>query len=307
MAVVRIADSPKRLKQARKRAESRIGWLMLAPTLIILLAFVLGPLVLGIGLSFTHYNLLNGQISPAGLSDYQDLLASGSAFWTALGNTVLFSLGTVVPTVVIAILFGMLLNQQLAARGVYRAILFAPYVTPLVGSSIAWIWMFRGQGFIDWILGLFGIHGPSWLGNPHTALIAIMIASIWQYAGYFTMLMLSGLQSIPGEVEEAARMDGAGGLALFRKITLPLLSPTVLFCLILSVIQSFQVFDQIYVMTNGGPGTSTLTLVYFLYQEGFEFFHIGHGAAVGVLLLVMLLALTWGQLKLSGKWVHYDL
>lgn len=294
-------------RRSGRSADARAGWLMLAPTLAVLLSFVIGPLVLGMGLSFTHYNLMSGQAQFAGVSNYQDLFAGGSTFWTALLNTVLFTLGTVVPTITLAVFFGILLNQQLIGRTFYRTVLFAPYVTPLVGASIAWIWLFRRQGFVDWVMQLFGVTGPGWLSSPHTALIAIIIATLWQYTGYFTMLVLSGLQAIPPDVTEAARIDGAHGLSLLRQVVLPLLSPTILFCLILSVIQSFQVFDQIYVMTDGGPGTSTLTLVYYLYQLGFEFFHFGHGAAVGVVLLAVLLTFTALQLKLSSRWVHYDL
>lgn len=295
------------VRRRPRSTDARASWLMLAPTLLVLSAFVIGPLILGVGLSFTHYDLMTGQGRFNGVTNYRDLFAAGSTFWIALLNTVLFTLGTVVPTITLAVFFGILLNQHLMGRTFYRTVLFAPYVTPLVGASIAWIWLFRRQGFVDWIMQLFGVQGPGWLSSPHTALIAIIIATLWQYTGYFTMLVLSGLQAIPPDVTEAARIDGAHGVSLLRQVVLPLLSPTILFCLILSVIQSFQVFDQIYVMTDGGPGTSTLTLVYYLYQEGFEFFRIGHGAAVGVVLLAVLLTFTALQLKLSSRWVHYDL
>jgi ABC-type sugar transport system permease subunit len=191
---------------------------------------------------------------------------------------------------------------------VYRTILFAPYVIPLVASSIAWIWMLSSNGFVNEVLGLvLPVRGVAWLDSSAWALPGIMLVTVWQFTGYYTVLVLSGLQGIPQEIEEAARIDGAGELRLAWSVTLPLLSPTLLFCLVVSVIASFRVFDQIYIMTGGGPGTATMTLVFYLYQQGFGFLNAGAGASVSVILLVGLMGVTWLQLRMARQWVTYQL
>ena len=284
-----------------------LGWALLAPALLLLGTFVVGPVLLDVPLSFMHYDMIAGTGRWVGLDNYR-ALAADPIFWQAVAHTLELAVGTAVPLLTLAVFFALVLNRRVRGRGVYRTILFAPYVIPLVASSIAWIWMLSSNGFVNEVLGLvLPVRGVAWLDSSAWALPGIMLVTIWQFVGYYTVLVLSGLQGIPYEIEEAARIDGAGEVRLAWSITLPLLSPTLLFCLVVSVIASFRVFDQIYVMTGGGPGTATMTLVFYLYQQGFAFLNTGSGASVSVILLAGLMGVTWLQLHMARRWVTYQL
>jgi len=284
-----------------------LGWALLAPSLLLLGTFVVGPVLLDLPLSFMHYDMIAATGRWVGLNNYR-ALAADPIFWQAVAHTLELAVGTAVPLLTLAVFFALVLNRRVRGRGVYRTILFAPYVIPLVASSIAWIWMLSSNGFVNEVLGLvLPVRGVAWLDSSAWALPGIMLVTIWQFVGYYTVLVLSGLQGIPHEIEEAARIDGAGELRLAWSVTLPLLSPTLLFCLVVSVIASFRVFDQIYVMTGGGPGTATMTLVFYLYQQGFAFLNTGSGASVSVILLGGLMGVTWLQLHMARRWVTYQL
>ena len=289
------------------RREALLGWALLAPSLLLLGTFVVGPVLLDVPLSLMQYDMIAATGRWVGLGNYQALVAD-PIFWQAVGHTLELAMGTTAPLLALAVLFALVLNRRVRGRSVYRTILFAPYVIPLVASSIAWIWMLSSNGFVNEVLGLvLPVRGLTWLDSSAWALPGIMLVTVWQFVGYYTVLVLSGLQSIPHEIEEAARIDGAGELRLALSITLPLLSPTLLFCLVVSVIASFRVFDQIYVMTGGGPGTATMTLVFYLYQQGFAFLNAGAGASVSVILLLGLLGVTWLQLHMARRWVTYQM
>ncbi len=280
---------------------------MLAPALAVLGVFVFFPVLYVAYLSLTNWDLISPSPEFVGLRNYLDLARSGE-FLAALFRTVLFSGATAALTLPLALFLAVLLNREFKGRSVYRTVLSSPYVVPLVGSSIVWLWLYNpNYGLINYVLSLFGISGPAWLQNPSTALLSVIIASVWQYVGYYALLFLVGLQSIPGELYEAARIDGAGSWTEFRRITVPLLTPTILFASTVSVLQSFQVFDQIYVLTGGGPAKSTTTLVFYLYQQGFQFFDIGAASAVSVFMLLSLVTFTALHLYFSRRWVHYDI
>jgi len=290
-----------------RRGETLLGWALVAPTVILLGAFVVAPAVLDFPLSLMQYDLIAGSGRWVGLANYVTLVQD-PVFWQAVGHTLQLALGTTVPMLGLAVVFGLLLNRRLRGRAIYRTLLFAPYVVPLVASSIAWMWMLSAHGFVNYVLGgVLPVRNLAWLDSSAGALPAIMLMTVWQFVGYYTVLVLSGLQGIPGELAEAARIDGAGEIRVAWSIILPLLSPTLFFCVVVSVIASFRVFDQIYVMTGGGPGTATITLVFYLYQQGFAFFNTGAGASVSVLLLVGLMGVTWLQLRMARRWVTYDL
>jgi len=289
------------------RREALLGWALLAPSLLLLGSFVVGPVLLDVPLSLMQYDMIAATGHWVGLENYRTLSAD-PIFWQAVGHTLELAVGATAPLLALAIIFALVLNRRVRGRSVYRTVLFAPYVIPLVASSITWIWMLSSNGFVNEALGLvLPVRGLTWLDSSAWALPGIVLVTIWQFVGYYTVLVLSGLQSIPHEIEEAARIDGAGELRLALAITLPLLSPTLLFCLVVSVIASFRVFDQIYVMTGGGPGTATMTLVFYLYQQGFAFLNAGAGASVSVILLVGLLGVTWLQLHMARRWVTYQL
>lgn len=289
------------------RRETLLGWALVSPSLVLLGTFVVAPALLDFPLSLMQYDMIAASGRWVGLANYT-ALAADPIFWQAVTHTLELAAGTTLPMLGLAVVFGILLNRSIRGRSVYRTMLFAPYVIPLVASSIAWMWMLSSRGFVNYALGLVvPIRAVAWLDSSDWALPAIMLMTVWQFFGYYTMLVLSGLQGIPAEIEEAARIDGAGEIRLAWSVTLPLLSPTLLFCVVVSVIGSFRVFDQIYVMTGGGPGTATMTLVFYLYQQGFGFFNTGAGASVSVLLLVGLMGVTWLQLRLAQRWVTYQL
>jgi ABC-type sugar transport system permease subunit len=289
------------------RRETLLGWALVSPSLILLGSFVVAPALLDFPLSLMQYDMIAGSGRWVGLANYT-ALAADPIFWQSVMHTLELAAGTTLPMLGLAVVFGILLDRRIRGRSIYRTILFAPYVIPLVASSIAWMWMLSSRGFVNYVLGLvIPVRSVAWLESSDWALPAIMLMTVWQFFGYYTMLVLSGLQGIPSEIGEAARIDGAGEIRLAWSVTLPLLSPTLLFCVIVSVIGSFRVFDQIYVMTGGGPGTATMTLVFYLYQQGFGFFNTGAGASVSVLLLVSLMGVTWVQLRLAQRWVTYQL
>jgi multiple sugar transport system permease protein/sn-glycerol 3-phosphate transport system permease protein len=301
---ITAARSARGKERARvRRREATLAWAMLAPSIVILGVFVVGPALLDIPLSLMRYDIISGSGRWLGSGNFNTMFAD-QEFWDSLIHTLELTLGTAIPMLVLSLFLGLLLNQKLRGVLAYRTVVFAPYVIPMVGASVAWIWLLSGDGLINYLLQR---RGPGWLDNSQLALPGIMLMTIWQFTGYYTMLVLGGLQSIPHELEEAAAMDGASGRRLVWSVILPLLSPTLLFSTIVIVIHSFQVFDQIFVMTGGGPGTGTVTLVYYLYKQGFVFFNTGQAAAVSVLLLLGLGGITWLQMNLSRKWVNYDL
>ncbi|MDP9440114.1 MAG: sugar ABC transporter permease, partial [Actinomycetota bacterium] len=222
-------------------------------------------------------------------------------------RTVIYSGATAAITLPLALVLAVFLNQKFRGRNVYRTILSSPFAVPLVGSAVIWLWLYDpSYGLINYLLGLIGIEGPAWLERSSTALLSVIIVSVWHYVGYYALLFLVGLQDIPAELYEAAKIDGAGRWSEFWRITLPLLSPTILFASTVSVIQSFQVFDQIYVLTGGGPADSTTTLIFYLYEQGFQFFHIGVASAISVFLLLSLITFTILHMYFSRRWVHYE-
>ncbi len=290
-----------------RRGETLLGWAFVAPVIVLLGAFVISPAVLDFPLSLMRYDLIDGSGRWVGFVNYV-ALARDPIFWEAVGHTLELALGTTLPLLAFAVVLGLLLNRRLRGGTMYRTVLFAPYIVPLVASSIAWIWMLSSHGFVNYVLAtVLPVRGFSWLDSKTGALPAIMVMTVWQFVGYYTVLVLSGLQSIPAELAESARIDGASEIRVAWSIILPLLSPTLFFCVVVSVIASFRVFDQIYVMTGGGPGTATITLVFYLYQQGFAFMNAGAGASVSVLLLLALMGVTWLQLRLARRWVTYDL
>lgn len=293
-------------RRAVRLKQAVLGLAMLAPALVVLGTFVFFPILYVVFLSLTNWNLISSDIQYVGINNYLDL-ARSDQFRAAVRRTFLYSGATAAITLPLALGLALLLNNEFRGRDIYRTILSSPYVVPGVGLSIVWLWLYNpNYGLINWLLSLIGIPGAAWLQSTSTALISVIIVSVWQYAGYYTLLFLSGLQGIPDDLYEAARIDGAGQWSEFWRITLPLLSPTVLFASTVSVIQSFQVFDQIYILTGGGPAESTTTLVFYLYQQGFQFFQIGPAAAVSVFMLLSLLIFTVLQFHFSRRWVHYD-
>jgi multiple sugar transport system permease protein len=305
----------------------------LLPAFAILALFHVWPVVNAIYVSLNTGPVVHMRF--AGLANYQTAL--GSDFWKSLQTTVYFALGTVPVTMAIALVLAYLLFQGIRAKGLFRVIYFLPYITSTVASAAVWAWVYDPQSGIlaivsqklglpvlRWLIeprsitrlfeGFTGLHFglPAWAQGPSLALVAIIIFSIWQYTGYDTVLFLAGLGNIPGELYEAARIDGAGRVQLFRYITIPLLGPTIFFVLIISTIGSFQAFNQIYVMNQasaqalGGPVDTTRTVSVYLFKALWENNDPGLAAAIGVLLALIILGLTLVQFRVVGRRVQAE-
>jgi multiple sugar transport system permease protein len=208
----------------------------------------------------------------------------------------------------LALLLAIALNQQLRGMHVFRAAYFLPTITSAVAAATVWRWIYEPNfGLLNSLLYAIGVeHPPTWISSPAWAMPALILLGIWQGLGFQMVIFLAGLQGIPAHLYEAAAIDGAGWWARFRHITLPLISPTTFFVLIISVIGSYQVFDQAFVLTEGGPGYATTTLVYYIYEYGFQFFKMGYAAAMAWILFAIVFVLTVIQFRIQARWVHYD-
>ena len=288
------------------RAEARAGWLMTAPALTAIGLFFVLPALASLLLSFTDFDIyalanLNN-LRFIGLDNYQRLVTN-PLFWQAMGNTMWFVVFGV-PMVVIASLAAALLvnTKTLRWRAVWRVALFAPFVTTLVATAVVWNYLLHTRyGLINYALGQIGIAPVDWLGNPSTALPAILLFVAWKSFGYNMIIFLAALQAVPRDLEDAARVDGANAWMRFRHVTLPAIAPTVLLVAILTVAGMFQLFAEPYVMTQGGPARSTVTVLYFMFEEGFKWWNLGSGAAVAFILFLCILVVTLIQLKIARR------
>jgi len=282
-------------------------YLYLLPCLGLLGLFVYWPIVYSGWLSIHQTNILNGRSRFVGLDNYLSLLGSDQ-FLHSLKVTFLLMLISVPPRLLLALALAHLLRESHLLARVLRSAYFLPYVTSSVAISVIWSWMFNTDiGFINMTLGAFGFAGLPWLQDVNLALVAVGIVAIWKQLGYDTLLFIAGLNAIPEDYYEAARLDRAGRWRLFKDITFPLVAPTTLFLLIVSVIDSFQIFTVVNVMTRGGPANGTDVLMNFLYYLSFTLFDISTGSALAVLLFLGLIAITLAKLAFARDRVNYDL
>jgi len=284
--------------------EAAWAYLFLTPFFIGLLAFILGPVVAAFVISFTDWDLL---ASPSwiGLTNYREM-ASDTLFWTALKNTLYFTVVSVPVSLTVALGLATLMNRKLRGINLLRAIYFFPVTASIVAVSLLWSWMYTPNfGIINYTLGQFGLPALKWLVDPNLAMPSVVLMSIWRGLGFNIVVFLAGLQGIPKDLYEAAELDGAGEWNRFRHITIPLLSPTMFFAGVMAVIASFQVFEQTYIMTQGGPGNATLTLVYHIFQNGFTYLRMGYASAMSFVLFAILFVITIVQVRLQTRWVHY--
>ena len=227
-------------------------------------------------------------------------------FYDALWNTVVFTLGTLLPTIVLGLMLALLLQKSFKGSGIIKFILFSPWITPTVAVSIVWTWIYDpGTGIANTILNLFGLPGLQWIKSSQTAMLAVIIVTVWKSLGYAMIFYLSALEKVPKELYEASGMDGAKSWQRFRDVTIPCISPTTFFLMIITMVNSLQAYDQIQILTQGGPSGSTRTLLYMYYQLGFEEFNMGQATAVAIVLIVITVLLSVIQFTGSKKWVHY--
>lgn len=289
----------------RQRAEVLWAIFFLTPFFIGLVFFIIGPGIAAFVLSFADWDLL-GSPKWVGLANYRALFHD-RVFVDAFLNTLYYTGVTVPVTLALGLGLAILMNRKI--RGVYffRAVYFLPVTVSVVAVSLLWSWMFQpNYGFLNYILTELHLPTANWLIDPATALPSIMIVGIWRTLGFNILVFLAGLQSVPAELHEAAQVDGAGEWYRFRKVTLPMLSPTLFFGVVMGLISSFQVFEQTYIMTQGGPGNSTMTLIYYIFLTGFTYLRLGYASAISVIFLLMILAVTVVQVRLQSRWVHYE-
>lgn len=274
------------------------GYVLIAPAVVAVTAFLLVPMVFSAYWSFTKYN---GVAPPQfiGLENYADLL-SDNRFLRSFQNTVFFVVFGMGIGPALGLLSALLLNNRIALRPLFRTVFFLPTMTSLVVVATVWKMLYNQNGLVNAVLSLFGLPGHAWLGDPVTALPAIVVTSIWQGFGFETVVFLAALQSIPREYYEAATVDGAGIWARLRHVTLPSLRPTIAFVYIVGIIGSFQTYDQMFVMTQGGPAQSTRTVVYYLIDR-FYLLDLGKASAIAYILLLVLAVLSYVQLRLSEE------
>ena len=288
--------------QGPKKALTIAGFLL--PSLLPLALFTLGPMAASLGISFLDWDLLT---SPEwlGIANYRELLGDQD-FWDAVGHTFWF-LALYLPLVVTGGLgIAIALNTGVRAIGVLRSMYFLPVVTSWVVVALMWKWLLNpSSGLVNTVLGFVGIQGPGWWTDPAWAMPAVVIATAWKDLGFVMVIFLAGLQAIPEDYYEAALVDGAGAWARFRYITLPLLSPSTFFVLTISLINGFQVFDQVFVMTGGGPAGSTTVLVEQIYTHAFRYSQMGYAAAMSWMLFAIIIAVTALQFRAQDRWVHY--
>jgi multiple sugar transport system permease protein len=299
-----------RAQQARpfwtdRRRDELAGWLFAAPQLIGIAVFVLLPLGLVVWYSLHEWNVLAGSFEFVGAGNYS-ALADDPNLVPVLRASAVFSIGLVVLNLSLALLLAVLLNQKLRGTVVFRTLFFSPVVVTLVAWTIVWGFLLQDNGGINGLLDTIGVDGPNWLRGDLTAMVSVVVVQVFKNVGLNMVLFLAALQGVPGELYEAAHLDGAGAWTRFRRVTVPLISPTILLASILTVVGSLQVFAQIAVLTQGGPGTSTTVLVYYLYQQAFQFHHFGYGATISLLLFGIVLALTVVQWRMRRRWVFYE-
>ena len=309
VSIARPSSARREWRSPQGRREALWALFFLAPSLLGFLVFYWLPILAGLLLGFFEWDLLSDP-EWAGTANFQRLFTD-TGLRQALLNTLYFTIVTVPVGMVMALIIALALNQRMRGTKWYRTAYFMPVVATVVASALVWKWMFLPvYGLINNILAFLHLPQPLWLSSPEWAMPAIIIFSIWLRLGYNIVLFLAGLQAIPRDLYEAASVDGANTWAQFRHVTLPLLSPTTFLILILSLISSFQVFDQVLVMTGqsqpGGPRGAAITMVFYIYTNAFRLSRMGYASAVAMVLFLIIFVITIVQLRLQRRWVYYD-
>ena len=297
--------SKKKTKYKRRYDSLPTVLLFVLPALIPLIVFWIYPILHSIYLSFTNWDYISPTYKIVGLKNYISLFHN-PRFFEALWHTVVFTAGTLFPTIILGLILALLLVKNFRGSGIVKFILFSPWITPTVAISIVWSWIYKVDGGIaNTILTNLGMAPLKWINSSDTAMISVIIVTIWKSLGYSMIFYLSALERVPGELYEAGALDGAFGWRQFVDITLPSISPTTFFLSIITMVNSLQAYDQIQVLTQGGPAGSTRTLLYMYYQLGFQEFNMGQATAVAVVMIILTAGLSLIQFKVSEKWVHY--
>lgn len=275
---------------------------MLAPAVVHLAWWIGIPTVATFVLAFTHYDILAGTMTWAGLDNFVAIFRD-PVWWKAVWNTVVYTFFTVPVAMAVAVVIAVLLNTKMRARAWYRTAVFMPHITATVAIALVWMWMFEPNiGLFNWVLSWFGVRGPAWVSDPAWAMTSVILMSVWKGIGLKMVIYLAALQGVPHDLYEAAEIDGAGPVRRFFAITLPLLGPATFFVLVVSLIDSFQVFEQFYVLTpEGGPANATTVMTYEIYKSAFQRFDMSTASAQSVVLFVFLLVLTIIGRRFTGR------
>ena len=286
--------------------ENISGWLFVLPGLIVLAVFWIWPVLDSVYLSFTDWDMIKPSYRMVGFRNYTSLLTS-STFHQALKNTFVFAAGVTIPTLMLGFIIAVIMSQASKGIGLYRTIMFAPYITPMVAASIVWSWIYEPRvGILNMLLNGIGLPGSKWNQSMSTAMLSVVLVTIWKQAGYTMVFYLEGIRKVPKRLLEAAEIDGATPLQRLIHIVLPMVSPTTFFLVIMSTIATMQAYDQIQVLTQGGPAGATRTVLYYYYQEAFSKFNTGKASAIALFLVLITVALSLLETAVSSKMVHYD-
>ncbi|MFI8526238.1 carbohydrate ABC transporter permease [Promicromonospora sukumoe] len=285
---------------ATRRQQTISAWTFLAVPVALFVVFLLLPVVMAIGLSLTDYSVI-GDFEWVGLDNYARI-AGDPIFWVAVRNTALYTVLYVPAGLLVALGTALLLNRSTRVARVFRTLFYIPVVSSTVATAAIWFWLLNPQyGLLNAVLGWFGIDGPAWLYESRWAMIAIVMMSVWAGFGANMIIYLGALQGVPRELTDAARVDGAGAYRVFWHVTRPAISRATFLILTLLLIAAFQVFDQAYVLTKGGPGNSTLTLVYYIYDRGFGRLEMGYASALSFVLFLVILVFSVANARATGR------
>jgi len=282
-----------------------MGWIFALPVLAGVTIFNFVPMVYSGYFSFTQWDAVS-EPHWIGLLNYKYMFTEDPHFFEMLKATVYYSFGSVALSMICGLGLALLVSKKMKGIHFFRAVYFLPYITSIIAVSVVWRWIFNPSfGLLNYLLSLVGVKGPGWTRSEIWAMPSVIIVAGWYSMGYNMILFLAGLQNIPQQFYDAAKVDGANRWQQFTKITLPLLSPTTFFVLVVSIIGAFQAFALIFVLTEGGPGYSTSVIVYYLWENAFRYFRMGYGCAIAMFLLMIVALITLIQWKGSKYWVHY--
>lgn len=294
------------MQKKRSTIETRDAYVMLLPTLIGLVVFSFGATFGAIALSFTNYSI-KWPPQFVGITNYVNFFGN-KLFGQIISNTALYIAITVIPCAVFSFLLALLINRPMKGINLFRTAYFWPVLISMTAAALVWRFLLNPQfGLVNYLLSKIGVKGPRWFSSTQWALIGVAIIFVWKSVGYYMIILLAGLQNIPQELYESAMLDGAGALQRTRYITLPMISPTLFFVMIMLCIGAFQVFDPILVISpTGGPANATTTLSFYVYQNAFTFLKMGYASSVAVVLFILVLAVSAIQFALQDRWVFYE-
>lgn len=300
-APVRAAAAPRIAAGDPKRRENATGWAFVTPFALVFAAFLVWPMIYGLYLSFTDKSLTGAGGGLVGLANYAEALGDGD-MWRSLGNTAVFTLISTVPLVVIALAMAILVEQGLPGQWLWRLSYFMPFLLASTVISQIWVWIFNPQlGAANSVLTSIGLGTVPWLQDPNTAMISIVIATVWWTVGFNFLLYLAAIQNIPAQQYEASALDGAGKWRQLWSITLPQLGPTTLLIVMLQILASLKLFDQVYQMTAGGPGGATRSIVQYVFESGFTGYRFGYSAAMSYIFFALIVIVSIVQFRLTTR------